>query len=157
MREIVRVAAAELPGDWLIVGGAVVALHLDADRTTADVDFVAFDQAAPPYPLYELAHKLGYPIETFNPAATFFVHRIPGWREHTVLLEQGAAGRIFRPDSTLLILSKLDRLSERDLLDCLAAAEVAEELDRPWVLEALEGRTGPRVDALRQALLALQA
>ena len=147
-----RAAADHLEGDWLIVGGAVVALCYDDTRTTADVDFVAFDEAASPYALYELAEQLGHPIETFNPAAGFFVRRIAGWRERTTKLAEGARGRIHRADATLLILSKLARLSEQDLADCLAAIGSGEELDRACIMEALEGAVSERAEALRVAL-----
>jgi hypothetical protein len=117
---IVQRVADHLPGDWLLVGGALVALWLDARRVTEDVDLVAIEgTGANRLSLLGLAHDLGLPVEALNSAADFFVHRVPDWRQQIEPFRVGKAGRVFRPSPTLLLLLKVRRLSTRDLDDCL--------------------------------------
>jgi hypothetical protein len=40
LERVVEAIAERLPGDWLLVGGALVALWLEPRRTTEDVDIV---------------------------------------------------------------------------------------------------------------------
>jgi hypothetical protein len=40
LRELMQRVADELDGDWLLVGGGIVALWLDATRVTEDVELV---------------------------------------------------------------------------------------------------------------------
>ncbi len=142
IRQVIRAAARRLQGDWLVVGGASVALWLDADRRTRDVGIVPFQRGADLLDLYELAADLGLPLETLNAAATLFVHQVEGWTAHAVLVEDGPSARIYRADATLLLLTKLGRLSEQDAADCTAAIHLARAeglpLDEPRVLGALE-------------------
>src|SRR5206468_307754 len=131
-----------LPGDWLLIGGGLVALWLDGRRTTEDVDLVGIEgTGADRLSLLGLAHDLGLPIEALNSAADFFVYRIPDWRAQIEPFRSGRAGRIFRPTPTLFLLLKLARLSSRDLDDCLQllATSHAESapVDRARTLSAL--------------------
>jgi hypothetical protein len=117
---IVQSVADRLPGDWLLVGGALVALWLDARRVTEDVDLVGIEgTGADRLSLLGLAGDLGLPVEALNSAADYFVHRIPDWREHIEPFRIGKTGRVFRPSPTLFLVLKLRRLSTRDLDDCL--------------------------------------
>jgi hypothetical protein len=121
---IVQAVADRLPGDWLLVGGALVALWLDGRRVTEDVDLVGLEETgASRLTLLGLAADLGLPVEALNSTADFFVARIPDWRDHLVPFRTGRTGRIFRPSPTLFLLLKLSRLSTRDLDDCLELAE----------------------------------
>jgi hypothetical protein len=113
-----------LEGRWLLVGGAAVALWLEARRVTEDIDIVSISDApGDRLALMEAAERLGLPIEAVNSAADFFVRRIADWEQRIEVLHRGRRATIYRPDATLLILLKLGRLSERDLLDCFAAIE----------------------------------
>ena len=143
IESIVEAVADRLDGDWLLVGGALVALWIEPGRTTEDVDLVGVR----PTPgarlgLLQLADDLGLPVETLNTAADFFVERIPGWREEIEVLRRGARGTVHRPTPTLFLLLKIGRLSERDLDDCeaLLAKAAAESLlvDRKRVGDAMD-------------------
>lgn len=120
LEAIVQSVADHLPGDWLLVGGALVALWLDARRVTEDVDLVGIDgTGANRLSLLGLARDLGLPVEALNSAADFFVHRVPDWRQQIEPFRTGKAGRVFRPSPTLFLVLKVRRLSTRDLDDCL--------------------------------------
>jgi hypothetical protein len=117
---IVQRVVDRLPGDWLLVGGALVALWLDGRRVTEDVDLVGLaGTGADRLSLLGLAADLGLPVEALNSAADYFVHQIPDWTDQIVVFRTGAAGRVYRPTPTLFLLLKLGRLSGRDLEDCL--------------------------------------
>jgi len=144
IRAIVHEIGERLEGDWLLLGGALVALWIESRRTTEDIDVMGFAGCEDPrLALLQLADDLGLPIETLNSAADFFVQRIDGWESEIELLHRGSAGRIFRPSATLFLLLKLTRLSAQDLSDCLLLIEKAESedlpLDRNRVLAALDG------------------
>lgn len=128
---VVQAVADRLAGDWLLVGGGLVALWLTPRRMTEDVDLVGMEgSGADRLSLLGLAIDVGLPVETLNSAADFFVHRISDWRGQVELFRQGASGRIFRPSATLFLLLKVHRLSEQDLSDCLdlLARVVADQL-----------------------------
>jgi hypothetical protein len=119
LESILQRVVERLHGDWLLVGGALVALWLDARRVTEDVDLVGIEgTGADRRSLLELAADLGLPVEALNSAADYFVNRIPDWRTQIELFRTGGAGRVFRPSPTLFLLLKLRRLSARDLDDC---------------------------------------
>jgi predicted nucleotidyltransferase len=120
LERVVQQIADQLRGDWLLIGGALVALWLDGRRVTEDVDLVGLEETgATRLGLLSVASTLGLPVEALNSAADFFVAQIPDWREHLVVFRTGRSGRIFRPTPTLFLLLKLRRLSSRDLDDCL--------------------------------------
>jgi hypothetical protein len=120
LEAIVQSVADHLPGDWLLVGGALVALWLDARRVTEDVDLVGIDgTGADRLSLLGLARDLGLPVEALNTAADYFVLRVPDWRRQIEPFRIGKAGRVFRPSPTLFLVLKVRRLSTRDLEDCL--------------------------------------
>ena len=144
IESIVHAVADRLEGEWLLVGGALVALWLQPERTTEDVDLVGFQRSADSrLELFELADELGLPVEIMNTAADFFVERIPGWREETEPFYRGTRGAIHRPSPTLFLLLKVRRLSPRDLSDCRALIEKASTeslpLDAERVVHAIDG------------------
>jgi hypothetical protein len=162
---VVQAVADRLPGDWLLVGGGLVALWLSPRRLTEDVDVVAME-GGDRLALLGLALDLGLPVEALNSAADFFVRRIADWREQVELFRPGARGRIFRPSPTLFLLLKIGRLSGQDLRDCLSLLEKAGQegwaVDVPRVLAALDDLAAPpdpqaaaRRSELRLALGAL--
>jgi hypothetical protein len=141
--EIVDAIAERLPGEWLLVGGALAALWLEPRRTTEDVDVVGLGgTTGERMALMQLAGELDLPVEALNSAADFFVRRIEGWRDEVEPFRQGSRGRIYRPTVTLFVLLKLRRLSEPDLADCLAAVARARtdglRFDPSRVLAALD-------------------
>jgi hypothetical protein len=132
-----------LDGEWLLIGGALVALWAEPRRVTEDIDVVGM-RGTPDerYALMNLAIELGLPIEVVNSAADFFVRRIPGWRDEVEVLQAGARSTVYRPTPTLFVILKLGRLSEQDLADCEAVLR-----------QAPEG--GVKLDRCRAALAAL--
>ena len=81
LEELLQAMAERLEGDWLLVGGALVALWLEPRRITEDIDIVGLGGTqGERLSLMEFAESQGLPIETVNSAVDFFVQRIPGWR-----------------------------------------------------------------------------
>jgi hypothetical protein len=160
VEEIVAALCDRVGGDWLLIGGALVALWVEPRRMTEDVDLVSMrghpdDRLA----LMQLAADLGLPIEAVNSAADFFVRRIPGWARDVEPFRHGARGRVFRPSPTLFLLLKLSRLSPTDLEDCLGVIERAKRdtlaVDAVRVLAALAAlplSTDPEIAGRRVAL-----
>jgi len=110
LEAIVQSVADHLPGDWLLVGGALVALWLDTRRVTEDVDLVGIEgSGADRLSLLGLARDLGLPVEALNSAADFFVHRVPDWRQQIEPFRIGKTGRVFRPSPTLFLVLKIRR------------------------------------------------
>jgi hypothetical protein len=135
-------AAAELEGEWLLLGGAAAALWFLDDRVTADIDLIGLAGTTDDrLRLMDLAAAHGLPIEAVNSAADFFVRRIPGWRDEIEVLRPGPRATIYRPTPTLFLLLKCGRLSEQDLADCQALLAFADThglaLDRDRVRTAL--------------------
>ena len=144
-----------LEGDWLLLGGALVALWLDPDRCTEDIDLVSMgERPSDRYQLLGIAEELGLPFEALNSAADFLVRKIPDWRQQTEPMTRGRSARIFRPTPTLFLLLKLRRLSEQDLQDCLhllrLVGEEGLDLDRDRVLRALDDLDHVEEPALRE-------
>jgi hypothetical protein len=166
--EVLLAALTEhLDGDWLLLGGALVALWLEPRRVTEDIDLVSL--AGLPeqrLQLMEFAAAAGLSIEAVNSAADYFVRRIPGWQQEIELFRLGPKARIYRPTPTLFLLVKIGRLSDQDLADCLAmiakARTDALPVDGKRVLAALidlpptaEPTALLRQATLRQGLAAL--
>jgi hypothetical protein len=148
LERVVEAVVERLPGDWLLIGGALAALWLEPRRTTEDVDLVGLGGTIDErLALMTLAGDLGLPVEAINSAADFFVRRIDGWRDELELFRTGARGRIHRPTVTLFLLLKLGRLSGSDLADCLAAVARA----RAERLRFDPGRVLAALDALPPA------
>ena len=165
IRAIVHEIGERLEGDWLLIGGGLVALWIEPGRTTEDLHVVGMAGCEDPrFALLQFADDLGLPVETLNSAADFFVDRIKGWEQDVELLHRGSVGRVFRPSATLFLLLKLGRLSAQDLSDCLLLLQKvqAESLpvDRARALAALDGLAvtddtalAARRDQLRKQLI----
>lgn len=116
---VVDAIAERLDGEWLLIGGALVAIWVEPRRVTEDLDVVGMRGTADErYALMNLAIDLGLPVEAVNSAADFFVRRIVGWRDEVAVLRAGARSTVYRPTPTLFVLLKMSRLSEQDLADC---------------------------------------
>ncbi len=148
---VIHAMGERLDGDWLVVGGAAIALWLEPRRLTEDIDVVPMNPTGGErLALMQLAEDLGLPIEAVNSAADFFVRRVSGWASDVVLLHEGPSARVFRPGATSMLLLKLPRLSELDLADCERVLADCREVDAPRVLEALEALRRTDDDALRE-------
>jgi hypothetical protein len=149
-----------LKGDWVLLGGALVAVWLSAKRRTEDVDLAGPGKRADErLQLMRLARELELPVEAVNTAADFFLHQVKGWRRHLVLLQEGRTARIFRPDATLFLILKARRMSQRDLDDCrllLKRSSARSELDPARVRAAIAEMPAPEpaVKRRRGVLLA---
>jgi hypothetical protein len=140
---IVQAVADRLDGEWLLVGGSLVALWIEPRRTTEDVDLVPVRGAKDArMSLLGLASDLGLPVEALNSAADFFVERIPNWTDEIEVLRKGRRGTVYRPSPTLFLLLKVRRLSEEDLRDCSAlldkAARESLPVDSARVVRAMD-------------------
>lgn len=156
---VVDAIADRLDGEWLLIGGALVALWVEPRRVTEDIDVIGMRGTSDErYALMELAGELGLPIEVVNSAADFFVRRVAGWRDEVEVLQTGARSIIYRPTATLFVILKLGRLSEQDLADCeavLSSTGAAVDVDRcRAALAALPPTDDPALAARRAALAA---
>jgi hypothetical protein len=133
VHRFVVLAADSLQGDWVVMGGAVLPLLGVESRVTWDIDVAGppeakMDQALV---LMEIAERLGLPVEAINQAGAYFLRRVEGWRESLVKVHIGKSATILRPDATLFVLLKIDRLTESDLADCTEMLEAARQLGEP--------------------------
>jgi hypothetical protein len=156
---LLALAAEQLDGDWLLIGGAAAAAWFSVARTTEDVDLVGLaGTSAERLALMDLAASAGLPIEAVNSAADFFIRKIDGWRDELVPLVRGTRATIYRPSATLFLLLKIERLTAVDLDDCVAlihhCAVTGEVIDRERVRARLVA-LAPTSDAGRQERRAL--
>lgn len=150
---LLETACAVLPGDWVLLGGAVAALCFSPHRVTEDIDLVPLGGAdSRRYELMDFALAQGLPLEAVNSAADFFLRREEGFVADLELLREGTLGRIFRPSPTLFLVLKSTRMTESDLADCLAqvasARATGQAIDVQRVLARLSradehDQTGP--------------
>jgi hypothetical protein len=139
---LLALAAEQLEGEWLLIGGAAVAAWFSVGRTTEDVDLIGLaGSSAERFALMDLASRAGLPIEAVNSAADFFVRKIDGWRDELVPLVRGPRATIYRPSATLFLLLKIERMTAVDLDDCIAllghCAATGEPIDRERVRSRL--------------------
>lgn len=158
IRGFLTSAAEDLQGDWVLLGGALVALLFDPERGTEDIDLVALhpDQESR-VRLMDAAARAGLGVETVNSAADFFLRRIDGWENDLLPMVTLGGLTVWRPGPRLFVRLKAGRMTERDLADCLLALE-AEGAGLDWSetlawLRDLDSETR-EVSARRQALVA---
>lgn len=143
LKEFVSRAADTVEGDWVVIGGTVLPLLGAGDRATLDIDLIPVGEASQSdiLDLMGIAEQMGIPVEAVNQAGAYFLKKIPDFEDHLILLLEGSRARIFRPDPTLYIRTKVHRLSESDLEDCLAFLRFAraseEELDETELRELI--------------------
>jgi hypothetical protein len=142
---VVSALLDRLEGDWLLIGGALVALWLEPRRVTEDIDLIGLSGSQDErLALMQAASDLGLPVETVNSAADFFVRRLPGWEHHIEPFRSAPRARLFRPTPTLFLQLKLGRLSEQDLADCLSLIDHARRnglaVDTERVIAALSAQ-----------------
>ncbi len=111
----------ELEGDWLVIGGSLLAMINSEYRVTSDIDICPIDEMTNEKRLHlmDIADQLKLPIEAINPAADFFVRQIPNWKSSIVLMKKGKKGLLYRPDIELYFNLKLSRQSQSDVEDCI--------------------------------------
>ena len=108
-----------LKGDWLIVGGALLHVLGISDRETLDIDLAPLEEVTNKDQLFimEIAVKNGFPPETINFSAEYFVKKQKNWRSELVLISETRNGRMYRPSRRLFRQLKEQRGTETDLLD----------------------------------------
>jgi hypothetical protein len=127
VQKIVDYLTNDLGGDWFLTGGALVQLIFNPARGTEDVDFVRISHPqlsdeASRNQLYQWLMSNGLGPEWVNPAVEPFVREVGSWQQELVPLQQGARGRVFRPNLTLFVYLKLRRGTSIDLADIREAA-----------------------------------
>ncbi len=101
LQGILAAMAEQLRGDWLLVGGALVALWLEPRRVTEDIDLVGLGSSGEErLDLMRFADAMGLPIEAVNSAADYFVRRVPGWEDELERFHAAGQVRIYRPTAT---------------------------------------------------------
>ena len=83
-----------LEGDWVVIGGSLLALIKADSRVTADIDLCSIDELTNEkrLSLMKLATEVGLNIEAINPAADFFLNQIPNWKSSIILYKSGIKG-----------------------------------------------------------------
>jgi hypothetical protein len=108
-----------LNGEWLLVGGALLHVLGISKTETLDLDLVPIglitnsDQLK----IMDIALKNGFPPETINFAAEYYVKKQKNWQNELVLLKETGNVKIFRPSKKLFRTLKQERGTETDLLD----------------------------------------
>lgn len=113
--------ANDLEGDWLVIGGALLAIIQSDSRATVDIDLCPINEMTNELrlSLMTVAQNSGLSIESINPAADFFLKQIPNWKSSIILFLTGAKGHLYRPSFELYLKLKIERLTETDFEDCL--------------------------------------
>ena len=119
--EFLKSVVNDLEGDWLVIGGALLAIIQTESRATVDIDLCPIGEMNNELrlSLMTVAQNAGLTIESINPAADFFLKQIPNWKSAIVLFLKGSKGSLYRPSFELYIKLKIERLSETDILDCI--------------------------------------
>ena len=65
----------------------------------------------------EIAVKNGFPPETINFSAEYFVKKQKNWHKELVLMSENKNTRMYRPSKKLFRILKEQRGTETDLLD----------------------------------------
>jgi len=120
-KKFLELAAKEIKGDWVVMGGTVMVLMGVNERFTVDIDLAGPKTAtqADTLKLMTIAEKIGLAPEAINQAGAFFLNRIPHWEDNLVPILQTKHFSLSRPNSFLFLQLKIARLSESDLGDCL--------------------------------------
>jgi len=138
--QFLEIALTELSGEWIWIGGSLLHVLNISDRVTLDIDIVPRSKVTNNHTLIlmEIAAKLGLPPETINMAGQFYLTKIKNWEEALVVLGQSESCTIYRPNATLFILMKLERLSESDRRDIDVMLEYAHHHNEAIDVEKIE-------------------
>jgi hypothetical protein len=148
LRQFLDLAGKRLSGEWVVIGGALLPLLGVSQRVTMDIDIAGPPDAtnADTLTLFEIARDIGLPIEAINQSASFFLHRVDGYEKMLVVLHEGPSATILRPNLTLYVLLKLNRMSETDLEDCMALLARAPALEETPDARLLLAEVEKRMD-----------
>jgi hypothetical protein len=120
MKKFQNLALKNLSGEWVVLGGSVLHLLNIDERVTIDIDLAKKSGATDEtLTLMNISEKLNLPITSINQAASFFLYKIPNWEKQLVLIAQSKICKLYRPNATLYIILKIQRMSESDLQDCI--------------------------------------
>lgn len=166
LRKFLALAGDRLKGRWVLLGGTLLPLVGVDYRVTTDIDLVGLGKSemSQALELMKLVEELGLPVEAINLAAGHFLEKLAPYNAHLVPLHRGRTAEILRPDLCLFLMLKLDRLSDTDLLDCLALLKLEgplSEKDRKAIEKRIQtdrkrGVTAHRDEKLAQLLTALE-
>jgi hypothetical protein len=120
-QQFLKSVANDLEGDWLVIGGSLLAIIQSASRSTVDIDLCPINEMTNELrlSLMNVAQKSGISVESINPAADFFLKQIPNWKNSIILHISGAKGHLYRPSFELYLKLKVERLTQTDFEDCL--------------------------------------
>ena len=157
LTSFLELAGERLTGNWVVIGGSVMALIGAEYRVTNDIDLSGpiTSTQKDTLILMEIAESLGLPIEAINQAGAFFLKQIPGWEKRLIEVHRGKGAIFFRPNATLYLQLKIRRFSETDLLDCMKMLEKhSQELEFEGVNKLLrmemKTATGGRLERLTE-------
>ena len=119
--QFLKSVANDLEGDWLVIGGSLLAMIQSDSRNTVDIDLCPINEMTNELRLnlMTVAQKSGLSIESINPAADFFLKQIPNWKNAIILFMAGAKGNLYRPSFELYLKLKIERLTQTDCDDCV--------------------------------------
>lgn len=108
-----------LKGEWLLVGGALLNVLGISERETLDIDLVPVGKITNEIQIkiMDIAVKNGFPPETINFSAEYFVKKQKNWKKQLVLMSETRNSRFFRPSKKLFRQLKEQRGTETDLRD----------------------------------------
>ena len=117
-----------LDGDWLLVGGALLAVLGIGERETLDIDLVPLHEVSnrDQLKIMDAAVKNGLPPEVINFSAEYFIKKTKGWEKEILLLAKSPKARVFRPTKKLFRELKSARGTETDLIDIRLYEEKAD-------------------------------
>jgi hypothetical protein len=130
MKKFVEIASESLTGEWVIIGGTVMAVLGIEYRVTVDIDFVNLKNKSSnsdSLKLMGIAEQLGLPIESINQAGAYFLSKINDVQDHLVVIKETKSCKIYRPDVYLFVKLKLGRFTQTDLEDCLVMIQHHQE------------------------------
>jgi hypothetical protein len=122
MKKFVEIASENLTGEWVVIGGTVMAVLGIEYRVTVDIDFVNLKNKSSnsdSLKLMEIAEQLSLPIESINQAGAYFLSKINDVQDHLVVVKETKNCKVYRPDVYLFVRLKLGRFTQTDLEDCL--------------------------------------
>jgi len=159
LERFIRLAGERLSGDWVVMGGVALLLQGAQTHPTYDIDVAGPADATNEQllQLMSIAEELGLPAEAINQAAAYFLYRVHDWRQNLIELHRGKNAIIHVPNTTLLLLLKMARLTESDLADCLAALRLAtgrgEQVDLKRLRRAIDSELHKKCSTDRTARL----
>lgn len=140
-----EVAPKHLEGDWILLGSCA-AFYVGVCRNTGDIDIanLSADESSTNKDqnmLGDMAEDLGLAFGEVNMAAGYFFGKMADAKNMIVKIVDLPRGALFRANATLLVAMKMSRLTPLDLADAVTilASAPREEIDRSYLLEALEG------------------